>query len=187
MSIMSATLPTTNRRAFWFATFIAASVILSFGWACALPFAGFAAVAALTTARREALLLTGAVWFANQAVGFLFLLYPTDSMTLFWGGALGVIALLSCESAGLLARRFPGLAGGIAAFLAAFVVYESLILAITAATGPGVDHFTAPVVTRIFLINLAAFAALLMLKAAGAAAAAVAYRNAAKTFASRPI
>ena len=105
-------------------------------------------------------------------------------MTLFWGGALGVIALLSCESAGLLARRFPGFAGGIAAFLAAFVVYESLVLAVTAATGPGVDHFTAPVVTRIFLINLGAFAALLMLKAAGAA---VAYRNVAKTFASRPI
>ena len=148
-----------------------------------MPLAGFAAVAALTTARREALLLTGAVWFANQAVGFLFLHYPTDAMTLFWGGALGVIALLSCESAGLLARRFPGFAGGIAAFLAAFVVYESLILAVTAATGPGVDHFTAPVVTRI-LLNLSAFVALLMLKAAGAA---VANRDATKAFASRPI
>lgn len=184
MSLSLSTLPTTNRRAFWAATFIAASIIFSFGWACALPLAGFAAVAALTTARREALLLTGAVWFANQVVGFLFLHYPTDAMTLFWGGALGVIALLSCESAGLLARRFPGFAGGLAAFLSAFVVYESLILAVTTTTGPGVDHFTAPIVSRIFFINLGAFATLLMLKAA---AAAVAYRNAAKTFASRPI
>ncbi|MBI5011473.1 MAG: hypothetical protein HZC06_01250, partial [Methylocystis sp.] len=90
----------------------------------------------------------------------------------------------SCEIAGLLARRFHGLGGGIAAFLAAFVVYESLIMAITAATGPGVDHFTAPVVTRIFLVNLSAFAALLMLKAAGAAAA---NRDVTKAFASRPI
>ena len=184
MSLTLSTLPTTNRRALWAATFIAASIVFSFGWACALPLAGFAAVAALTAARREPLLLTGADWFANQAVGVLFLHYPTDAMTLFWGGALGVIALLSCESAGLLARRFPGFAGGIAAFLAAFVVYESLIMAISAATGPGVDHFTAPVVTRIFLINLGGFVALLMLKSAGAA---VAYRNAAKTFASRPI
>ncbi|MDP3067821.1 MAG: hypothetical protein Q8M72_04030 [Methylocystis sp.] len=184
MSLTLSTLPTTPCRALWAATFIAASVILSFGWSCALPLAGFAAVAALTSARREALLLTGAVWFANQAVGFLFLHYPTDAMTLFWGGALGVIALLSCESAGLLARRFPGFAGGVAAFLAAFVVYESLILAVTAATGPGVDHFTAPVVTRLFLINLGTFVALLMLKGAGVA---VANRDATKAFASRPI
>ncbi len=184
MSLTLSTLPTANRRIFWAATFIAASIIFSFGWACALPLAGFAAVAALTTVRREALLLTGAVWFANQAVGFLFLHYPTDAMTLFWGGALGAIALLSCESAGLIARRFPGVAGGIAAFLAAFVVYESLVLAVTAATGPGVDHFTAPVVTRIFLVNLSAFVALLVLKAAGAAAA---NRDVTKSFASRAI
>ena len=184
MPLTLSTLPTANRRALWAATFIAASIVLSFGWACALPLAGFAAVAALTTARREALLLTGAAWLANQAVGFLFLHYPTDATTLFWGAALGVIALLSCESAGMLARRFPGVAGGLAAFLAAFVVYESLIMAVTAATGPGADHFTAPVVTRIFLVNLSALVALLVLKAAGAA---VAKRDLAKPFASRPI
>ncbi len=72
----------------------------------------------------------------------------------------------------------------LAAFLASFVVYESLVLAVTAATGPGVEHFTAPVVSRIFFINLAAFAALLMLKAAGAA---VSNRDATKAFASRPV
>ncbi|MFO1125774.1 MAG: hypothetical protein U1E25_11125 [Methylocystis sp.] len=184
MTLTLSTVSKIDRRALFAATFIATSLLFSFAWACALPLAGFAAVAALTSKRRDALLLTGAVWFANQAVGFLFLHYPTDPMTLFWGGALGVIALLSCESAGLLARRFPGVAGGLAAFLAAFVVYESLILAVTAATGPGVDHFTAPVVSRIFFINLATFAGLLMLKAAGAA---VARRVPSKTFASRPI
>jgi hypothetical protein len=172
-----------RRFALWAATLISASIISSFALACALPLAGFAAVAALTSKRRAALLLTGAIWLANQAIGFLFLHYPTDSMTLFWGAALGVIALLSCESAGLITRRFPGFAGGLAAFLASFVVYESLVLAITAATGPGVDHFTAPVVSRIFFVNLCAFAALLILKAAGAAAAT---RSAAKAFASRP-
>ncbi len=182
MTIMVSAVSPDRRFALWAATLIAASIVFSFAWACALPLAGFAAVAALTATRREALLLTGAIWFANQAVGFLFLHYPTDAMTLFWGGALGVIALLSCESAGLLARRFPGFAGGLAAFLAAFVAYESLVLAVTAATGPGVDHFTAPVVSRIFLVNLGAFAGLLMLKAAGAAAAT---RSVAKTFASR--
>jgi hypothetical protein len=180
-STLSAVSP-DRRFALWAATLIAATVLSSFALACAVPLAGFAAVAALTASRRQALLLTGAVWLTNQALGFLFLHYPTDPVTLFWGGALGVIALLSCESAGLLARRFPGFAGGVAAFLAAFVVYESLVLAVTAATGPGVDHFTAPVVSRIFFVNLGAFVALLILKAAGAAAT----RNAAKTFASRP-
>ncbi|MGD9543326.1 MAG: hypothetical protein AB7F41_04005 [Methylocystis sp.] len=136
-----------RRFALWAATLVGASVLSSVALTCAVPLAGFAAVAALTATRRAALLLTGAVWFANQAVGFFFLQYPTDPMTLFWGGALGVIALLSCESAGLLARRFQGFAGGFAAFLAAFVVYESLVLAVTAATGLGVDHFTAPVVS----------------------------------------
>ncbi|MGJ0396744.1 MAG: hypothetical protein ACR65U_11035 [Methylocystis sp.] len=169
MSLTLSTASKIDRRALFAATFIAAGLVFSFAWACALPLAGFAAVAALAASRRDALLLTGAVWLANQAVGFLFLHYPTDASTLFWGGALGVIALLSCESAGLLARRFSGLGGGLAAFLASFVVYESLVLLVTAATGPGVDHFTAPVVTRIFFINLCVFGALMMLKAAGAA------------------
>jgi hypothetical protein len=182
-SMLSAVSP-DRRFALWAATLIAATVLSSFALACAVPLAGFAAVAALTASRREALLLTGTVWLTNQAMGFLFLHYPMDAMTLFWGGALGVIALLSCESAGLLARRFHGFAGGLAAFLASFVVYESLVMAVTAATGPGIDHFTAPVVSKIFFVNLCAFVALLILKAAGAA---VVNRNAAKTFASRPI
>ena len=184
MTTMLSTVSPERRFALWAATLIAATVLSSFTLACALPLAGFAAVAALTASRRQALLLTGAVWLTNQALGFLFLHYPTDAVTLGWGGALGVIALLSCESAGLIARRFDGVKGGVAAFLAAFVVYESLVLAVTAATGPGVDHFTAPVVSRIFFVNLAAFLGLFMLKALGAAAA---HRDPSKAFASRPI
>ncbi|WP_292532200.1 hypothetical protein [Methylocystis sp.] len=88
----------------------------------------------------------------------------------------------ACENAGLLARRFDGFAGGLAALLASLVDYERLVQAVTAATGPGVDHFTAPIFSRIFFINLDAFAGLLILKGATAAAS----RNAAKTFASRP-
>jgi hypothetical protein len=184
MTVALPALSSDRRFALWATTFIVATVLSSFTLACALPLAGFAAVAALTASRREALLLTGAVWLTNQALGFLFLNYPTDPMTLFWGGALGVIALLSCESARLIVRRFDGVKGGVAAFLAAFVVYESLVLAVTAATGPGVDHFTAPVVSRIFFINLAAFVGLFMLKALGAATA---NRDPSKAFASRPI
>ena len=117
MTITLSAVSPDRRFALWAATLVSATVVSSFTFACAVPLAGFAAVAALTASRREALLLTGAIWLTNQAMGFLFLHYPTDSMTLFWGGALGVIALLSCESAGLLraplswvcrrARGFP--------------------------------------------------------------------------------
>lgn len=171
-----------RRFALWAATLIIASVLSSFALACAVPLAGFAAVAALTTERRAAALLMGAVWLANQSVGFLFLHYPTDASTLAWGAGLGVIAVLSCETAGLLARRFDGIAGGVASFLAAFVVYEGLILAATAAMGSGVEHVTAPIVSWIFFVNLCAFAGLMTAKAA---AGALADRKAQAVFAPR--
>ena len=183
MSLTLSTVSKINRRALWAATFVAASVLFSFAWACALPLAGFAAVAALTSTRRAALLLTGAVWLTNQAMGFLFLHYPTDPTTLFWGGALGVIALLSCESAGLLARRFPGLRGGLAAFLSSFVAYESLISGRHRGDGTRRRPFHRADRLQIFFVNLGAFAGLLILKAAGAA---VANRDLSETFASRP-
>lgn len=75
----------------------------------------------------------------------------------------------ACENAGLRARRFDGFAAGLAACIAPFVIYARLVLDATATTGPTVDHFLAPVVSRIFFINLGAFARSLILKAAGAA------------------
>lgn len=170
-----------RRFALWTATFIAVGVLSSFALACAIPLAGFAA-AALTTARRAALLLTGAIWLANQSVGFLFLHYPTDESTLAWGAGLGVIALVSCESAGLIARHFGGFAGGVAAFLAALVVYEGLILAATAIMGLSVEHVTAPIVSWIFFGNLCAFGGLVVVKAS---AIALADRKALTVFAPR--
>jgi hypothetical protein len=154
-----------RRRLLWAVSLIAASILLSFAIACAAPLAAFAAVAALTLNRRDAAVLSAAVWLANQFVGFAFLHYPTDATTLAWGAALGVIALLSCESAGLVGRRVSGLVGAAAAFVAAFVVYESALRALTDLTGPATDHFTMAVVSRIFLTNAGAFAGLLTLKA----------------------
>lgn len=139
-------------------------------YACAWPLAAFATIAALTAGRREALVLTGAAWFANQAVGFTFLHYPTDAMTLTWGGALGAIALLSCETAGLSARRLKGVARSGATFAAAFLVYEGSIFAICLAIGRDADDFTFATVSRIFLINACAFVGLWALDLLGATA-----------------
>jgi hypothetical protein len=176
MTASSFVLP-SRRRSLWIVSLIAASVLFSFAFTCAAPLAAFAAIAALTTGgRREALMLTGAIWFANQAVGFLFLHYPTQASTLAWGGAMGVISLLSCEAAVRIARRLKGLAGAgaafVAAFLAAFVVYKGLIFGFGAAMGSSAGHVDSMLATlpRIFLINACVFAGLGALFALGSAA-----------------
>lgn len=142
----------------------AASVLFTLGFACAAPLAAFAAIAAMAFSRRDALVATAAIWLANQGVGFAFLHYPTDGVTLAWGGALGVIASLGCEAAGLVSRRTRGFAGAWTAFFAAFVIYEGSLSAIDIATGQSGDDFALATVARIFLINACAFSGLWALK-----------------------
>lgn len=148
------------RHSLWIISLIVASVLTTFGFACALPLAAFATIVALTASRREALATMGAIWFANQAIGFAFMHYPRDTTTLAWGGALLVIALLSFEAAGLVLQRLSGFAGFCVAFLAAFIVYEGSIFAICLATGRDADYFNVAEVSRIFLINACVFIAL---------------------------
>ncbi len=87
------------KRPFWIAVLVAASIGFSLGFACAMPFAAIAAVAACTLPRRDAYFLTGAAWLVNQWVGFAFQHYPRDANTIAWGAALGVIALLCTVAA----------------------------------------------------------------------------------------
>lgn len=148
------------RHSLWIVSLIVASILSTFGFACALPLAAFATIVALTASRREALATMGAIWFANQAIGFAFMHYPLDTTTLAWGGALGVIALLSCETAGFVLRRMGGVAGFSLAFVSAFIVYEGSIFAISLATGRDADDFGVEAVSRIFLINASALIAL---------------------------
>jgi hypothetical protein len=42
--------------------------------------------------RRDALLLTLALWLINQIIGFTVLHYPWDAITLAWGAILGAVA-----------------------------------------------------------------------------------------------
>lgn len=139
------------------------SVLFTLGFACAVPLAAFAAISAMSFDRRTALLATGAVWLANQAIGFGFMHYPLDGETLAWGATLGVIALLSCEAAGLVTRRVAGVGGAFVAFAAAFVAYEGSLLLIDAGLGllEDVDFLGK---LRILLINACAFGGLWALK-----------------------
>jgi hypothetical protein len=148
------------RRAIWILALVVGSVLFTFGFACAVPFAALAAISAMTLGRRDALATTGAIWLANQAMGFAFLRYPTDSETLAWGAALGLVALLSCETAGFVMRRLAGVVGASVAFLAAFVAYEGSIILIDVAIGYRGVALAPETIARIFLINVSAFGVL---------------------------
>lgn len=160
-----------SQTAIGVAALAVAGVLFTLGFACAVPLAAFAAIAAMSFERREALAAIGAVWLANQAWGFAVMHYPMDGETFAWGGALGIIALLSCEAAGLATRRLPGFVGACASFLAAFAAYEGSLIAIGLVTGQGGEDFAPATVARIFLINACAFGGLWALKALAANAA----------------
>jgi hypothetical protein len=158
--------PTAWRHALWLALLVASSVAFSLGFACAVPFAAFGAVAALTLTRRDALLLIGAVWLANQLVGFAILNYPWDASTLTWGVVLGIVAILTTMAAQAIAQRLNGrgaLVFSLAAFAGAFIVYEGGLYLISAAWLGGTEDYVPAIVARILAINAAAFAGLLVL------------------------
>jgi hypothetical protein len=164
-----AQLTSAGRRLLWIALLVVASAVFSLGFACAVPLAAFAAIAALTLSRRDAFALVGAIWLANQIAGFAVHHYPVTASTLAWGAGLGAVALLSTLAAQLANDRLPQshAAAAMAAFLAAFVVYEGSLFAISFALAGGVSDYVPSIVWRIFAINTAAFAALFLVHRLG--------------------
>ena len=104
MHPQSHAVPINWRRPIWIALLVIASIAFSLGFACATPFAAFAAAAALTMNRRDTMLLVGLVWLANQGVGFG-VLHPWTADCLAWGVGLGIVALLSALGAEFGAKR----------------------------------------------------------------------------------
>ena len=154
------------RHHLWLILLVAASVAFSLGFACATPFAAFSAAAALSLDRRDSLLLTVAVWFANQFVGFTLLRYPWTSNSLGWGLALGIAAILATWAVHWAKRLFKGttwIADYVAAFLAAFAIFEGVLFVVGLLLLGGMEDFAPGIVGRIFAINSAAFLGLLIL------------------------
>jgi hypothetical protein len=149
------------RRGLWLALLLGASVALTLGFACAVPFAAFGAIAVLTLPRRDALLLTVALWLINQVIGFTILHYPWDGLTLTWGGVLGCVAVLTTASAQAVIRERGLVAAAVASFATGFVVYEGSLYLVSAVALGGTEDFTLPIIIRILEINAASFAALL--------------------------
>jgi hypothetical protein len=142
-------------------------LILSFGafigsWAtaCIFPFAGFAAVSALTTDLRRAAVAVFGVWAMNQAVGYALLDYPHDANTAAWGVAIGFGAFAGLFAA-RSAARLPGAI--IAAPVAAFVAYEGLLFAIAHVLG-GLETFSAEIVLQIARNDAMWFAGLMAVR-----------------------
>lgn len=176
------------RHLVWLGLLISASVAFSIGLACAAPFAAFAAAAALTLSRRDALVLVTSVWFANQLVGFTVLHFPWTANTFAWGVALGVVAVLATLVSQWAVKHSidaPRAVSVAVTFLGAFVVYEAAVFAISVGLLGGAEVFTGAIQTRIFAINAAAFIGLLALKRLAAAIGLVANRGVTLSVATR--
>jgi hypothetical protein len=161
------------RRLVWIAALVALSIGLSLGFACAVPLAAFAAIAALTMNRAAALLLVLAVVLANQCVGLTALHYPFGPETLAWTAAfalVGALAVLAAEWAYRSTVLAHPIVAYAAACLAAFAAYEGGLFLITLLSSGDFAPYAASVVLRILAINAAAFLGLLV---AGRIAAAI--------------
>lgn len=154
------------RYPLWLSSLVGASVVFSLGLACAVPLAAFAAAAALSLSRRDALLLILLVWLANQLVGFTVLHYPWTASTFAWGVVLGTVAVLATWTSQWIAGRLVDARRAfsvMATFLIAFAVYEAALFAVSATLLGGTEIYTAAIQGRIFAINAAAFVGLLAL------------------------
>jgi hypothetical protein len=129
----------------------------SWATACVFPFAGFAAVAALTTdLRRGAVALFG-VWMLNQAIGYSLLDYPSDATTMAWGVAIGLGAFAAFAAARMVSRFSGAL---LTAPIAAIAAYELLLYAIAHGLG-GLETFSAEIVTLVVRNDAMWFAGLM--------------------------
>lgn len=157
----------------WMVVLVTAAILFSFAMACGIPFAALGALAALTMAPRDAALLAGLGWFANQAIGFGVLGYPLDATTIAWGGVLGLSALTGVGSALLALRmtRAHGLAVRLPlAFVAAWAGQQGIVVVAGAGLLESASA-TAPAVLWFMLwTNALAFAALLGVQWIGARA-----------------
>lgn len=163
----------TGQSPLWVGVLVAAAILFSFALACGMPFAALGALAALTLSLRDAVYLAGLGWLANQAIGFGFLGYPLDPMTLAWGVAIGLSAVAAVGGA-TVALRGARASGPVAqagvAFVAAWAAQQGIVLAASLVLGGTVTAFAPAVVWFIFWTNALAFAVLLGAQALGARA-----------------
>ncbi len=162
---MQSSAHSAERRLLWIGLLTAATLLMTGVFACAVPFAALAALAAFDTDRRDGLLLIGAVWLANQIYGFTVLGYPHEAQAYYWGLTMGIGAVAAYYAAravvGALAPQGP-LLFVVAALPVAFAAYEAVIYLGTLVLTQGEGAFNANVVAYVGLVEVVAFLALLI-------------------------
>jgi hypothetical protein len=155
------------RRWAWIGLLGGASIGFSLVFACATPFVALVTLAALTMSRRDAFIVTGAVWLANQAVGYGILDYPRTFDSYAWGVAIGLAVLLALVVARAVGERFersgPFVSTGLA-FLSALAVYELALYAASFWLSSGDTAFSWPIVGYILQVNALGLGGLILLK-----------------------
>jgi hypothetical protein len=153
------------REFIWLILLLLSSLVFTFGFSCATPLAAFGAIAAVAFSRRDALILSGAVWFVNQVVGYTILRYPWSVNSVSWGLVLGGVTIIGTLSSGWIYRhsKTPYLLRLVVTFITAFAVFEVALFAVALFALGGLQDFTVDIVIRIFAINGGAFVGLLVL------------------------
>jgi hypothetical protein len=150
----------------WLAILIGSSLVFSAGFACAAPFEAIGAAAAITLARRDALLVSAVTWLINQCVGYGMLGYPWTSNSVAWGIALGAATLLATVAAGAAFRMetaIPKAFRFAIAFVSAFLAFEAAIYVAALFFLGGVQDFTIGTVSHVFVINAATIVGLVII------------------------
>jgi hypothetical protein len=160
-----------GKRIGWIALLTVATILGSFVFACATPFAALGAVAALNMRKRDAFALTGVNFAANQIVGFGFLHYPQTWDTYAWGAAIGIGAMVATAAAigaaSLLRSALPWAVAAVATFAVAVGAYELSLYAATAVLPTEADAFSLQTVLYVVQVDGIAFAGLLVLQGIG--------------------
>jgi hypothetical protein len=141
-------------RSLWIALVAGFGVALSPLLACVTPFAALATVAALKLGLRDRAAVLGAIWLANQAIGFAFLGYPLTWGSAAWGVAIGISTGIAALAAAIFSAKRPAPFAVSLPLLAAFATFE-LSLDIFGLVLPGSDGaFAASIVFHVLLINV---------------------------------
>ena len=163
----------TDRDLLWIALLTVASVLATGVFACALPFAALAAVAALNSDRTDGMLLLGAIWLTNQVIGFGFLGYPLEAQAVAWGLAMGLGTLTAYFAARACVDALApyGVAAVIAAALPiAFLAYQTVLYAAGMLLPNGEGAFTYDVLAYVALVEVVAYIVLLTVHRLGVTA-----------------
>jgi hypothetical protein len=151
------------RHHLWLAILVVATVGFTLVFACAAPFAAFGAAAALTLSRRDALVVTIALWLANQLTGFVVVGYPLTANSAAWAPALAIAAVLATLTAQWSAQRLRGTRGilrALATLVVAFGVYEVAIFLVSVTLLGGLEMYAPTIVGQVFVTNVAALVGL---------------------------